>query len=841
MADPTVSRKTGAYYPDGREIPKEDLPAAIAKDQARWVAGTKVPMVAPDGSGWEIPSESAREQLAKGWRPRDAQEHALAIAKQKPASIADVLDSAAAGFIEGVVPGGRLLTDQLMTPQERELMLARAPLVHGAAEVAGFVAPMIATGGTSAAAKGGLGALARGAGRLATAPARGLAAAATGAGEFAARGVTSGIAKRAVSMGVASGIEGATYAAGNELARQARGNEDFNAEAFASSLGEGALFGVVAGGALGGAGSLVARGAKKGADAYRGLMRGMSGAEEAAAGVAGRIPESHAWAGKAMGISPGQIKNVGVDKFNTAMREVLDTGIIKKEGVWAAGAENLVSKADKFNKAFKELGDVHIPGVYKEADALLGKMPNMHATANAVDALSSTSQLMRKEAVVRTLTDRTAMLYDKGGEYAKVARNLESSWLEPLQKARTIDDLHSLDMDLRKKAESLKPDSIGGSETAMLRGDLKSKIRELIGEVSPELGTKLRKLDATYEAFAAVRKPITDAAASTQAKTVSGLTPYEATLGAGGLAFGTPGIGAVLAGAHAAVRHLKGSERFAAGMARATDAAANVATKKRFTISGAIKSAAERSPVKITPGTPGRLVALTRDYHEKTDAAKQAVTNPQPTLMRLANNLAPLARVNPDQARRMAELYSNDLAWLASRVPPSFDVGEDLDFLLQSATARSQAVPPSAAAKFVRISNALADPLKEVEKVGSKKELPAPETAEILRERRPETRNQVEKEFDLQALKLAEKGQKMPYKTRIQASLLTGKPYDPSMRPVAIKFTQGHWAARLAPDAPVSGSGGGGGTRRGRVTQTTRGRVTRFNTTAQQTMEPSDL
>jgi len=819
--------KGQAYYKDGTPIPEADLSKAIAEGSARWRKGETIPFAAPDGSGWDIPAEHASAQIAKGWRPVTANEQAVEVARREAPSVSQVLGGAALGLGDAL-PGGRLVTDRFVDEQERAEIEARTPIAKAVGEGVGFGAPLLAGGPLGRLAAGIAGpavALSAGASRLGAAAASRVPTALAGVTEF----------------GVASGIEGATYAAGNELARQARGNQDFNAEAFASSLGEGGLFGVIAGTGVVGARGLVRGGAKRGADTYRGLMRGLSGADAATATLAGRIPESHAWAGKAMGISPGQIKNIGVEKFNRAMREVLDTGIIKKEGVWAAGAEDLVSKADKFNKALKELGDVHIPGVYKEADALLGKMPNMHATANAVDALSSTSQLMRKEAVVRTLTDRTAMLYDKGGEYAKVARNLESSWLEPLQKARTIDDLHSLDMDLRKKAESLKPDSIGGSETAMLRGDLKSKIRELIGEVSPELGTKLRKLDATYEAFAAVRKPITDAAASTQAKTVSGLTPYEATLGAGGLAFGTPGIGAVLAGAHAAVRHLRGSERFAAGMARATDSAANVATKKRFTISGAIKSAAERSPVKITPGTPGRLVALTRDYHEKTDAAKQAVTNPQPTLMRLANNLAPLARVNPDQARRMAELYSNDLAWLASRVPPSFDVGEDLDFLLQSATARSQAVPPSAAAKFVRISNALADPLKEVEKVGSKKELPAPETAEILRERRPETRNQVEKEFDLQALKLAEKGQKMPYKTRIQASLLTGKSYDPSMRPEAIKFAQGHWAARLAPDAPVSGSGGGGGTRRGRVTQTTRGRVTRFNTTAQQTMEPSDL
>lgn len=842
MANP-ADRKTGVYYPDGREIPKEDLPTALAKDQARWMAGTKVPMVAPDGTGWEIPAEAARAQLQKGWRPRDAHEHALAVAKKQPLSMTEALGAAATGFAEGLLPGGRALTDQFLTEQERDVLLAKAPLVHGAAEVAGFAAPMLVTGGTAGAARVGAGGLVRGAAgtaaRAATAPARGLSALASRAGTAAASGIESTVAKRAVATGVASGIEGATYAAGNELARQMRGDQDFNAEAFASAVGTGALFGTATGAGLGAAGALAAKGAKRGADAYRGLTRRASGADDAASAAGVRLSESDAWALKSVGVTPGQHKGIPIENLQRAAQEMKDLGIISKS-VRGAISEDLVTKAHKFDKAFEEMGKAY-PGLYKEADALLGKLPSLHPEAAAAEAISSSAQLSRKVAVVDTLTNRTAALYERGGEYAKVARKLEGGWLEPLQHARTIEELHKIDGDLRRTAETLKAGSIGAVETELFRGDLKTKIRELITEASPELGVKLRKLDDAYAAFAAVKKPIADAAASGQAKTISGMTPYEATLGVGGIAFGTPGIGAALAGAHAVVRHLKGSDRFAAAAARLTEEVADVATKKRFTIAGAIKDAAARSPVKISLGTPGRLTALTRDYHEKADTARQAVVNPQPAMIRIANNLAPIARANPDQARRMAELYADDLAWLASHVPPGWDADEDLNFLLQTAAQRSQAVPPSAATKFVRRSNVLADPLKEVEKVSGKSgALPAPETAEVLRERRPKIRERVEKEFDQQALTLAEKGQKMTYKTRVQASILTGKPYDPSMRPISIQFSQGRWNAKTAP-APVSGSGAGGGTRRGRVTQTTRGRVTRFNTTAQQTMEPSDV
>lgn len=844
MANP-ADRKTGVYYPDGREIPKEDLPTALAKDQARWMAGTKVPMVAPDGTGWEIPAEAARAQLQKGWRPRDAHEHALAVAKKQPLSMTEALGATAAGFTEAL-PFGRLATDQFLTEQEREIMMAKAPLIHGAAEVGGFVAPLFVTGGLSAVARAGAGGLARvaasTAARAATAPARGLSALASRAGTVAASGIESTVAKRAVATGVASGIEGATYAAGNELARQMRGDQDFNAEAFASAVGVGALFGTATGAGLGAAGSLAAKGAKRGADAYRGLTRRASGADDAASAAGVRLSESDAWALKSVGVTPGQHKGIPIENLQRAAQELKDLGIISKS-VRGAISEDLVTKAHKFDKAFEEMGKAY-PGLYKEADALIGKLPSLHPKATVAEAISSSAQLARKEAVVKTLTQRIRALRDRAfgdGEYGRVADKLEESWLGPLQHARTLEDLHKLDGDLRRTAETLKAGSIGKTETDLFRGDLKTKIRKLITEASPELGVKLRKLDDAYAAFAAVKKPIADAAASGQAKTISGMTPYEATLGVGGIAFGTPGIGAALAGAHAVVRHLKGSDRFAAAAARLTEEVADVATKKRFTIAGAIKDAAARSPVKISLGTPGRLAALTRDYHEKADSARQAVVNPQPAMIRIANNLAPIARANPDQARRMAELYADDLAWLASRVPPGWDADEDLNFLLQTAAQRSQAVPPSAATKFVRRSNVLADPLKEVEKVSGKSgALPAPETAEVLRERRPKIRERVEKEFDQQALTLAEKGQKMTYKTRVQASILTGKPYDPSMRPISIQFSQGRWNAKTAP-APVSGSGAGGGTRRGRVTQTTRGRVTRFNTTAQQTMEPSDV
>lgn len=816
--------KGQAYYTDGTPIPEADLPKAIADGTARWRKGDVVHFAAPDGSGWDIPAERAAEQLAKGWRPVTANEQAIELARREAPSMAQVLGGVALGLGEAL-PGGRLVTDRFVSEQERAEIEARTPIAKAVGEGIGFGAPMLAGGPLTRAASvvaGPAVALSAGAGRIGAAVGARVPTALAGVTEF----------------GVASGIEAAAYSAGNELARQARGNEGFNAEAFASAVGKDALFGVVAGTGIVGARGLVRGVAKRGADSYRGLMQGLSGADDVAARAGKRLSESEAWRLKAMGVTPGQHKNIAIEDLKLAAQEIKNLGIIKNEGAWAASVDDLVTKADRFKKAHAEINEVHIPGVYSEADKLMGKMPSLHPKARAIDAIASPAMLARKADVVAVLTKRAGELTDKGGTFADAGRKLADDWLEPLQKARTLDDLHQIDIQVRRKADKAT-DPIYGDQLALFRGELKTQIRKLIDEVSPELGTKLRKLDATSAAFSKVAQPIEGAAKASQAKTVTGLTAYEATLGAGGLAFGTPGIGAVLAGTHAAVRHLKGSDRFAAFMAHATDSAADVATKKRFTISGAIKAAAERSPIKISAGTPGRLVALTKDYHEKTSAAKEAVINPQPTLFRLANNLAPLARVNPDQARRLAELYSNDLAWLAAQIPRGWSVEEDLNFLLKSAEERALPVSPSAANKFVRTSNVLADPMKEVAKVASKKELPAPETVTVLAERRPETRKQVEKEFDQQMLKLAEKGRKMSYEARIQASILTGKPYDSTMTPEAINFYQVRWSSQWAPAEPAPAPSGGA--RRGRVTKDTRKRVSRFQTTAESNMDESDL
>ena len=840
MADPTKT-PSGAYTPDGKSISQADLPGAIAAGTARWRADATVPFVAPDGTGWDISGKDAWAQIQKGWRPISQHEQAVAIAKRTAPSVSQVLGAGAAGFAEAL-PGGRLLTDQFINEDEREVLEAAAPFAGGVGTAAGLVAPMVVSGGVSGALKAGQ--LGRAGLAAATAPARVVSGAATRVG-----GAAAGLAGKRlapyVESAVASGLEGATYAAGNELARQARGDANFNAEAFASAIGEGALFGAGAGAATRAVGRGIKYGTKATADKLYGLNRALSQADEAA-NVPGavRLTESEAWTLKSAGLTPGQARNIDPARAKIAAREMLDSGIIAREGPVAAFADDLVTKSGKLKAAFDDLGQVQIPKVYTEVDDLMGKMPSLHRDATVLEAAAPAGALERKKTLLQPLVERVAALRNKGGGsvYARVGDKIKRDWLVPLQKARTLTEIHGIEQDIRQLADKLDTKSLGGSELTLLRGELKTAVRKVIDEVSPDHGAKLRKLDETYAAFAPFIDPVSKAAMASQTKKADLLTPYEAGILAGGSVIqGGFGIGAAIAGVHAGVRHLRASDRFAAFMARATDEASAVGAKQRVTISGAIAKAAEKVPLKITAGAPGRVAALTKQFHERSEPAKQAVARPQQALMRLADVLAPVARTSPEDARLLANIYADDMAWLAAQVPKGWSGDVPLDNALRATVSRSQLVPPSAAAKFVRTAKTLADPVEQIKQIGEGK-LPDPETADVLLERRPHLRARVESEFDAHVLRLAESGKQMSYEARLQATLLTGKAYDSTMTPEAINFFQDQWGKRWqATAAAQPAAGGGDGSRRGRVTREARKRTSMYQTTAESTMEQGEL
>jgi uncharacterized protein YfiM (DUF2279 family) len=140
------------------------------------------------------------------------------------------------------------------------------------------------------------------------------------------------------------------------------------------------------------------------------------------------------------------------------------------------------------------------------------------------------------------------------------------------------------------------------------------------------------------------------------------------------------------------------------------------------------------------------------------------------------------------------------------------------------------AVPASTAASYVRASKALADPVSAAAKVGTGKM--TPETIDVLRDRRPELRAELQQRFDEQQARLDSKGKALQYSTRVEASLATGKAYDKTMSPSFISMVQAHWTNKRAQSAvavPMAGAGGGGRGSLRRSSHEQRSRLTRFH------------
>lgn len=402
-----------------------------------------VPVIAPGGERGLVPAEQVPDLIAAGGRLETPEETAT----REEAAQYGTLTEAAKHVVERGASGVTMgLSDPLLAEiggdEYREARAARErqhPGLGLAAEAAGALAPILASGGTGVAATGlrGLGAAPRATaalGRLAE----------TGAGAALARvGVTGEtIAGRAFLRGtqLAAGgtVEGALYGAGHALSEAALapgGDYDHLAERVWAGAKGGALFGALTGGGLGAIGGSLGAVGKR-------LVRNAKGTEIAAESAVQALDPS----------KRASRELIQTKRLHEVGQELIDQDIVKAlrsdEDMLARATKVRSEKGDEIGALLKMADDT---GARPDAARLFGRVDEVIGTRGGIlsgkhrqvaDQLSAEVAPLREAADAGTLTfeqlHRARRAIDESINWAKQEKSAAQTDLVSIR--RIIED-----------------------------------------------------------------------------------------------------------------------------------------------------------------------------------------------------------------------------------------------------------------------------------------------------------------------------------------------------------------------------------------------------------------
>lgn len=251
------STKTGEEI----KVSPELIPELVSKGEAAFLKGTMVPVVDASGAAAQVPAEEFQKALSEGfsYEPLESQKQRALKEEFGDSPIRAGLEGAARGLTLGLSDVGLRALGV-----DREGLEARKefnPIAATSGEITGAIAPLLLSGGTSAAgqvaAKGGAAALREAAAltpaalaaRAGTAVTRGVESA---LGETAVKGLAGQVAKTAIPLAAGSAVEGAAFTAGNVLSEAALAEDPSRvAEKALADIGMGAALGGAIGGFVG--------------------------------------------------------------------------------------------------------------------------------------------------------------------------------------------------------------------------------------------------------------------------------------------------------------------------------------------------------------------------------------------------------------------------------------------------------------------------------------------------------------------------------------------------------------------------------------------------------------
>lgn len=231
------------------EVPESELPSALKSGNFALPKGARIDVLSPDGKRGSIDSAEAMDAFNKGFQPVTLEQiEDERLQKEYGEGLGNEAKALGLATARGLTFG---LSDQVLektgavSEEALRELKDRNPTASITGEIAGTVAPVLLSGGSSLIAKGA---------------SKTLPSLVTNLGEKAgeaavkslAKSSTSKIVQNAVKLGVGSAVEGSLYGAGQLVSEEALGNADFNAESVIANVGLGAVLGGGIGGTLGG-------------------------------------------------------------------------------------------------------------------------------------------------------------------------------------------------------------------------------------------------------------------------------------------------------------------------------------------------------------------------------------------------------------------------------------------------------------------------------------------------------------------------------------------------------------------------------------------------------------
>lgn len=278
-------------------ISEDGLQDAILSEKYGLPKNLAVPVIGPDGTHGTVDASEALNAFKTGFK------YETTTAKQARLRKEQAEASPVQSFAEGAASGLSFgISDQVLKGlgvEEQDLKARRDTTPGFAGEIAGTVAPVITSGGTSLIGKavGSAGKAVRGVDKAARASEKLVEKAFTRvASEAGNPKLAAKLSKKLVERGAGGAVEGAAYGVGELIREDALGEADFNAEALLSSVGTGAVLGGAIGAAFGGVEALAPLAVKaKDAIASKsgGLARRYLDPRKAGAEMAGITPAEY--------------------------------------------------------------------------------------------------------------------------------------------------------------------------------------------------------------------------------------------------------------------------------------------------------------------------------------------------------------------------------------------------------------------------------------------------------------------------------------------------------------------------------------------------------------------